>query len=175
MSDRYLLNAKPEERVQFIDDDGNPVLTADGKSTVQRSFDNFYNNPNLLPATPWQAAPFQLPMTKVGDVNSPGWWKSIFDSDGFAADHYTVVSFDISGNSRVGTFQSLYTIGDPFSQAVNHAASSAVGDTDYDDGTSEMTQKDWQDNNVTDSVHDVKDISGDPAQDRSWNTKIRKS
>lgn len=173
MSDkRYLLNATPEERVQFIDDDGATVITANGKSTVQRSSDNFYNNPALLPADPWQAAVAQLDMTKVSDVNSPGWWTFIFDSTGFAADEYTVVSFDISGNSRVGTFQSQYSIGDSFSKAVNHSASSAVGKTVYSDITSKMTQSDWQDDSVVDAVHDMKKSDGNAAGAEGWNEKI---
>jgi len=173
MSDRYLLNASKEELVQFIDDDTAPVLTAVGVSTVQRGSDDFYHNPTLLPASPWQTAPFDIAMTKLGDTNSPGWWRYIFDSTGFAADSYKVVSRDTSGDSRVGTFQSQYTIGDPFSQAVNHSASSAVGDTEYNKTTSKMTQKDWQDNSVTDSVHDIKDVNDDPAGINSWNKKVR--
>ena len=63
-----LLNAIRESRVQFVEEDGvTAVLTATGKTTIQRESDNLYYNPNLLPATPWQATPFQLDMTKIDD------------------------------------------------------------------------------------------------------------
>ncbi len=95
MTERFLEGATIPYEAYFVDANGDGITTAAGKISIRRKSNNQYWN-----GATWQAANFQLTMTKVGDANSPGFWEFDFDSTvGDAVDDYVALMSDSSGNA----------------------------------------------------------------------------
>lgn len=75
---------------------GVPILNATGVTFIRRNSDNKYLNVSDL----WQDARVSRVASEVGETNSAGDWRFLFDTSlGLASDIYKVENVDTSGNS----------------------------------------------------------------------------
>lgn len=150
----------------FIDSNGNKLPTAVAVLTARRAADFLYFN-----GTIWIATPTQLPMTKVGDANSPGEWWFKFPA-GLAEDEYIIEIIDTSGLSVNNIQIGKLIVDDELVKRSMIAASGAIGKAVYDKVTSIMTLYRYDDDSVVVHAFDMKNESGDPAGESAFFEKL---
>jgi len=164
MSDKsYPLDETISIRVLFLKN-RLPITNAIGNLTIQRLTDNLYFNPTLLPADPWQIAPFSILMNEISETNSPGRWNFDFNTTGFVQDTYLFVVDDSAAQADNTPLGGEAIVGEGLAEATEFAASGAVGKAEYNSTTSETKLSSWQDPNKVVKTFDNQLENGDPAE-----------
>lgn len=161
MNQRYATGAIVGIETLFQDQLNNPIITADGKITARRLSDDQYAQDAA--GASFAAAPLLLPMTRVGDTDSPGWWKFDFDTSLLAADSYVFTITDANSNAKNVPQTAKAIVGDGLVQAIEAAAASGVGRVVYNDTTSQISLYKFDDPTTVLFTFNCKDKNGAPA------------
>jgi len=148
----------------FLDQLKVPIITADGKITVRRLSDDLYFDGTFTAGVPnFIATPTLLSMSKVGDADSPGWWKFDFDTSKLSSDDYVFTITDANALAKNVPQLSKAIVGDLLALAIESGAAGAVGKVVYNEETSILDLYEWDDSTTIFKSFDMKDINGSPA------------
>ena len=140
------------------------VTNAVMEITYQRTSDGQYFDGTLTAGVAnFAVSATLLSMTEISDVNSPGKWQFLFDTNGLSPDTYLGVITDSSGNVKNVPQFTEDTVGDGLAKQIELAASNGVGRALYDEVTSVMTLYSWRDSSTVVGSFDMKDKDGNPA------------
>jgi hypothetical protein len=151
----YALNETIRIEAIFRDISKNPITTADGRVTIRRHSDDLYFN-----GSAWQAAPFDLVMTKLGHVNHPGIWEYNFNTNTMDADVYTMSATDNNALAKNVPQVGESSVGSKLAEATERGAAGAIGKVVYNELTSELTLYAWDDDTKVVKVFNCKDSQG---------------
>ena len=165
--ERYLLNENIKFQVIFVDVNNSPIITADGKITIRRLSDDLYFDG----ISSFSASPTLIQMIKVSDVNSPGWWKFNFDTDGLPSDTYIATVTDANSLGVNAPLIGESIVDDSLANAIEIAGAAAIGKATYNSTTSKLTLLSHIDQRVLATL-DIKDSLGNPAGNNPWLEKI---
>jgi hypothetical protein len=154
----YAHKAPVDIQTLFVDNNNNPITTAVGQVTVQRTDDYQYWN-----GTNFQIAPFQLSMNKISDANSPGLWEFIFLTALLPRNSYLFIVTDSASNAVNVPQKAKAVVGDQAMRLDEIAAAAVVGKVKRDEVLSTITLSEYDDVDETLAVFDVKDIAESPA------------